>query len=142
MRLTPTVTEKKVKELYTPVPPNQPQSIAVPGSQKPGHSPIYRHWKFQDGVLETLDPNIRTIHQSFEAAVETYPKNKCLGHRPYNAATKSWGDYVWLDYQTVAKKRTSVGAGLVQLHRQAGLWGGKFGVGLWCLNRPEWQITG
>ena len=71
-----------------------------------------------------------------------YPKNRCLGHRPYDPVTKTFGAYEWQDYETVQTRRKNFGAGLVHLHRQAGITAEKYGIGLWCQNRPEWQITG
>jgi long-chain acyl-CoA synthetase len=47
-----------------------------------------------------------------------------------------------MDYGTVQQRRTDFGAGLVQLHKGVGVTDAKYGVGLWCQNRPEWQITG
>ena len=47
-----------------------------------------------------------------------------------------------MDYQTVQKRRADFGVGLVELHKQAGVSEKKYGIGLWCQNRPEWQITG
>jgi long-chain acyl-CoA synthetase len=85
---------------------------------------------------------ISTPHEAFEAAVARYPKNKCLGHRPYDPVAKTFGPYVWEDYETIGQRRKNFGAGLVHLHRQAGVTESKYGVGLWCQNRPEWQITG
>jgi long-chain acyl-CoA synthetase len=73
--------------------------------------------------------------------VTRYPRNKCLGHRPYDPVTKKFGPYVWQDYEAIAKRRKDFGAGLVHLHRQVGVTALKYGVGLWCQNRPEWQIT-
>ena len=70
------------------------------------------------------------------------PRSKCLGHRPYDPVKKSWGNYVWMDYQTVQRRKANFGAGIVELHKQAGITDEKYGVGLWCQNRPEWQITG
>ena len=70
------------------------------------------------------------------------PRNNCLGRRPYDPTTKTFGDYVWEDYQTIQKRRKDMGAGLVHIHRKLGIVDESFGVGLWCNNRPEWQITG
>jgi len=42
----------------------------------------------------------------------------------------------------VQKRRAAFGKALVELHRDAGIRDTHFGVGLWCQNRPEWQITG
>lgn len=40
------------------------------------------------------------------------------------------------------RRRKNFGAGLVHLHKQAGVTEESYAVGLWCQNRPEWQITG
>ncbi|KAL1958350.1 hypothetical protein VTO42DRAFT_4667 [Malbranchea cinnamomea] len=125
-----------------PPPKGSPESVALPGSEKPGRSKVYRHWKIGGGeLLKTLDPNIRTGHDLFEQTALRQPKSPCFGFRPWNPATKSWGKYQWMDYQTVQKRRAHLGVGLVELHRQIGIQGYHFGIGLWCQNRPEWQIT-
>ena len=47
-----------------------------------------------------------------------------------------------MDYATVQKRRANLGVGIKHVVKEAGVLDQKFGVGLWCLNRPEWQITG
>ena len=47
-----------------------------------------------------------------------------------------------MTYDEVKKRRANFGAGIVQVNREAGVLDQKFGVGLWCQNRPEWQLTG
>jgi long-chain acyl-CoA synthetase len=133
---------QRAAELHEIPAKGQPYSVPLPGSQKEGRTAVYRHWKFADKpVLEYLIPEIKTAHEAFEASSTRYPRNKCLGHRPYDAVTKKYGAYEWEDYETVARRRTNLGAGLVHLHRQAGVTAQKYGIGLWCQNRPEWQIT-
>ena len=34
-----------------------------------------------------------------------------------------------------------MGCGLVALHENIGITGKQYGVGLWCQNRPEWQVV-
>ncbi|KAF2024577.1 acetyl-CoA synthetase-like protein [Setomelanomma holmii] len=132
----------RAKELHDPPPKGQPYSVALAGTQKEGRSAIYRHWRFTDKpLLASLIPEISTPHEAFEHSVTRSPRNKCLGHRPYDPTTKKFGAYVWEDYETIAKRRKNFGAGLVHLHKQAGVTAQKYGVGLWCQNRPEWQIT-
>jgi long-chain acyl-CoA synthetase len=70
------------------------------------------------------------------------PRRHCLGWRPYDPRTKSFGQFTWMDYQTVQRRRAAFGVGLVELHKKHGCPYEKHGVGLWCQNRPEWQITG
>ncbi|KAH3955364.1 hypothetical protein HBI56_014060 [Parastagonospora nodorum] len=133
---------QRAAELHAPPPKGSPYSVALPGTQKEGRSAIYRHFKFADKpLLASLVPEISTPHEAFESSVARYPRNKCLGHRPYDPVTKKWGAYEWEDFEAVAKRRKNFGVGLVHLHRQAGVTAPKYGIGLWCQNRPEWQIT-
>ncbi|KAK3044694.1 hypothetical protein LTS18_000605, partial [Coniosporium uncinatum] len=83
---------------------------------------------------------IRTAYDFFESTANALPSNRCLGHRPYDPATKTFGQYVWEDYRTIQTRRKNLGVGLVHLHKEQGVVG-KYGIGLWCQNRPEWQIT-
>jgi long-chain acyl-CoA synthetase len=124
-----------------PPPKGQPYSVALPGTEKPDRTKVYRHWQCKDGLLETLDPNVRTAHDIFEVTAQQAPRNRCLGKRPYDSAKQAWGPYAWEDYGTVQKRRADFGVGLVELHKRAGVTDEKYGVGLWCQNRPEWQIT-
>ena len=78
----------------------------------------------------------------FESSATLCPKVHCLGSRPYDPKTKSFGSFQWIDYQTVQKRRANLGVGLVELHKKHGRVDQKYGVGLWCQNRPEWQIAG
>lgn len=104
---------------------------------------MYRHWRFIDGpLLQTLDPEVLTAHDAFEAAVKKRPSARCLGTRHYNPATKEFGKYEWITYGETATRRKNFGAGLVELHKKAGVTEDRqYGVGLWCQNRAEWQIT-
>ncbi|KAL5355449.1 hypothetical protein BJX96DRAFT_141328 [Aspergillus floccosus] len=132
----------RAEELKQEPPKGTPYSVPIPGTEQPGRSPIYRAWNAQKELVTTLDPQVRTAHDLFEFTANRLPKSHCLGWRPYNAVNKTYGPYQWLDYQTVQKRRTDFGAGLVELHQKHGcLRTGQYGVGLWCQNRPEWQIT-
>lgn len=40
-------------------PPGTPHGVPVPGSQRPGHSAVYRHWRIGAGdLLSTADPEV------------------------------------------------------------------------------------
>lgn len=79
----------------------------------------------------------------FESSANRQPKNHCLGWRSYNPATKAYDPYQWITYEQVQKRRAAFGAGLVELHQKHNVHRpGQYGIGLWCQNRPEWQITG
>ncbi|KAF2840289.1 long-chain-fatty-acid-CoA ligase/ protein binding protein [Patellaria atrata CBS 101060] len=132
---------QRAATLQPPPPKGSPHGVALPGTKRDGRSAIYRHWRFQDELLKTLDPSVTTCHEAFEQTAKAAPKRNCLGHRPYHRDTKTFGDYVWQDYETVQRRRKNLGAGIVRLHREAGITEQKYGVGLWCQNRPEWQIV-
>ncbi|KAH8430384.1 medium-chain fatty acid-CoA ligase faa2 [Aspergillus melleus] len=155
----------RADELRQEPPKGTPYSVALPGTEKPGRSKIYRAHSAQKGLVKTLDPQVcawlappgvhcvpvltdapfqvLTAHDAFESTANRVPKNHCLGWRPYNQDTKTFGSYQWIDYQTVQQRRSAFGAGLVELHLKHDCHRpGQYGVGLWCQNRPEWQITG
>ncbi|KAH6621301.1 hypothetical protein B0J18DRAFT_432117 [Chaetomium sp. MPI-SDFR-AT-0129] len=136
-------TRAYIKTLATPPPPGTPYASPIPGTERPNRTPIYRHWRFQNGpLLETFDPAQRTINDLFEHSVAQNPKARCLGWRPWNAVTKTFEPkYVWLTYGEVAERRKNLGAGIVELHHRVGVQADKYAVGLWAQNRPEWQIT-
>ena len=132
-----------VAAMKAPPPPGAPYSLPVPGSEREGRTPAYRHWRWVDKELPgAADPNAPTAHHAFEQSVKRQPHAKCLGLRPYDPATKTFGNYEWMTYGEVAVRRKNFGAGLVELHKKAGVTEEKYGVGLWCQNRPEWQIVG
>ncbi|PWY79547.1 AMP-binding enzyme [Aspergillus heteromorphus CBS 117.55] len=132
----------RANELRQEPPKGTPYSVALPGTEQPGRSKVYRAWNSTEGILKSLDPQVLTAHDIFESTANRLPKNHCLGWRPYNRTTKTYGPYQWMDYQTVQKRRTDFGAGIVELHHRHGCSSpGQYGVGLWCQNRPEWQLT-
>lgn len=55
--------------------------------------------------------------------------------------TKTFGPYLWETYAAIQTRRTNFGVGLVTLLEQVGVNGTQYAVGLWCQNRPEWQIA-
>lgn len=77
----------------------------------------------------------------FEVTANRIPNAPAFGFRSYNSAKKTFNPYEWMDFETVQKRRTDLGKGIVELHAREGITGTQYGVGLWCQNRPEWQIT-
>ena len=136
------VALENAKKIFPPPPPGAPYSVPVTGSKEQGRSDVYRHWRRQDeGPVHTLDPEVKTAHDFFEQSARRVPNANCLGHRAYDPATKTFGPYQWETYAQVQKRRANFGVGLVQLHEQLGIRERQYGVGLWCQNRPEWQIV-
>lgn len=140
---TPAQVAAYIKDIAAPPPPGSPYAVPIPGTEREGRTPIYRHWRFQDNLLATYSPETRTFYDIFELAAKHYPNNKCLGARNWDPATKSWDSkYVWQTYAEVATRAKNFGSGVFELHRRIGVPPGNYGVGLWSQNRPEWQIAG
>lgn len=143
MAPVPQDPEAFAKLLRAPPPPGSPYSLPIPGSEREGRSAIYRHWRFVDRpLLDTIDPKVLTAHDAFEVSSKKRPNARCLGTRQWNSAKKEFGNFEWLTYGQTALRRKNLGAGLVELHKQAGITEEKYGIGLWCQNRAEWQISG
>lgn len=123
-----------IKLLLTPPPPNAPHSLPIPNSASEDRSHVYRHWRFRDTpLLQSVDPKIKTAHDMFEQSVKKKPSAKCLGNRPWDPVTKTWGAYEWMTYGEVAVRRRNFGIGLRELNKQAGQNEDKFGVGLYVI---------
>ncbi|KAK0122307.1 hypothetical protein ONS95_010552 [Cadophora gregata] len=135
--------EALIKALRVPPPPGTPYSLPIPGSEKENRTAVYRHWRFVDRpLLESLDPQALTAHDVFESTVKKRPNARCLGSRPYDPVTKTHANkFEWITYSELAERRKNFGAGVVELHKKAGVTEEKYGVGLWCQNRPEWQVS-
>jgi len=136
--------EALIKALRVPPPPGTPYSLPIPGSEKEGRTAVYRHWRFVNTpLLDSLDPQALTAHDIFETSVKKRPNARCLGSRPYDPVTKTHANkFDWITYSQLAERRKNFGAGIVELHKKVGVTEEKYGVGLWCQNRPEWQVSG
>ncbi|QDS78192.1 hypothetical protein FKW77_005607 [Venturia effusa] len=132
---------RRAQELMPPPPTGQPYAVPIPGSKVDGRSAVYRHWRFADKLLETLDDDITSCHHAFEEAANKVPNNNCLGWRPWLPKTSTWGNYEWMNYKTVQGRRKDFGAGLIHVMTKHSHPEEQRGIGLWCQNRPEWQIT-
>lgn len=48
----------KAQELKESPPKGMPYSVAIPGTEQPGRTPVYRAWNAQKELLSTLDPQV------------------------------------------------------------------------------------
>lgn len=48
----------KAEELKQSPPKGQPYSVAIPGTEQPGRTRVYRAWNAQKELLTTLDPQV------------------------------------------------------------------------------------
>ncbi|CAK7223625.1 medium-chain fatty acid-CoA ligase faa2 [Sporothrix curviconia] len=141
--MSPSEVAAAIAKISPPPPPGAPFAVPVPNSATPNRSAVYRHWRFRDSpLLETLESDVATLHDSFESSVKHRGNKQFLGWRPWNPATKAYDEkYVWMTYAEAAVRRKNLGAGLVEIHKQNGVHTDKHAIGLWCQNRPEWQLT-
>ncbi len=52
---------ERANELHAPPPVGSPYSVPIPNSEQPGRSAVYRHWRCQNELLETLDPEVSRL---------------------------------------------------------------------------------
>ena len=79
-----------------------------------------------------------TAYETFARGLGRSRGKNCLGHRPYDPTTKTYGPYSWQTYEEVARRRDALGAGIVKLHDNNRT---QYCVGIFSKNRPEWAIT-
>ncbi|CCG80519.1 putative AMP-binding enzyme [Taphrina deformans PYCC 5710] len=115
---------------------------AIPGSATPGFSAIYKNGMYPDVMLGTDEFKTLTAYDCFARGLSRSAKLNCLGHRPYDPVTKTWGKYQWQTWEEVARRRDAIGAGIVKLHEKS--LSGKtkqYCVAIFAKNRPEWAIS-
>ncbi|KNE68493.1 hypothetical protein AMAG_12669 [Allomyces macrogynus ATCC 38327] len=132
---------------FIPDPPNlHRQSVALPGTARPGSSPIYRNALTSDRLI-TCSPltSARTAYDIFWHSARSHPTRPCLGHRTLirTTPTRAWSPYQWQTYEAVAERITNFGSGLVRLHEQliSAETAKQWHLGIYAINRPEWTIA-
>lgn len=115
------------------------QSTPLPNSAQEGYTPIYRNSAVP--YLETRE----TYYDVFNIGREKSHDKPCLGWRPFDADQGIFlPKYEWLTYDQVEEQRTAIASGLAHLAATEKLGIGlpktNWTVGIWCQNRPEWQI--
>ncbi|KAI5478889.1 long-chain acyl-CoA synthetase [Pseudohyphozyma bogoriensis] len=127
------------------------QSFTKPNPNS-GESDIYIHAGFPHlPNPNTADKFPKTAYGCFNLGLATVPQGKCFGRRPWDdeqvRADGGKGDWAkrfeWETYEEIDARRTRVGSGLVRL-KEEGVVGSverQWKVGVWSVNRPEWQIA-
>nr|GAT59645.1 acetyl-CoA synthetase-like protein [Mycena chlorophos] len=122
--------------------PYDKQSVPLPGTKRPGQSAHY-----VNGMWGLLDPNkfsLQTLPDIFTSGLARSRDKPFLGHRPLvsKSPLKYANQYEWQTYAQVDVRRRKIGSALVHLFNNGTLGGGELqSVGLWSINRPEWQIV-
>ena len=53
---------ERARQISTAPPAGAPYSVQIAGSEQAGRTPIYRHWRFQKQLLDTLDPHVNILY--------------------------------------------------------------------------------
>ncbi|KAG9025975.1 hypothetical protein FS837_004766, partial [Tulasnella sp. UAMH 9824] len=114
------------------------QSIEVPNTKGPGQT---AKWLDQAGELGRV-----TLPELFESGLAQANDLPFLGHRAVltTEPTVTFApEYTWQTYAEVDKRRRAVGSALESYFKSGKLQKGSDfeAVGIWAVNRPEWQIT-
>ncbi|KAI0712575.1 acetyl-CoA synthetase-like protein [Earliella scabrosa] len=139
------MSTSKFNDIPIPLPPTadyKKQSVALPGSERPGESATYRHSQFP---LETLDtPGVFTnLIDVFDEGLRRSKGGPFLGHRPLlSKKPPTWANYhVWQSWPEVDARRRAVGSALHKLFQSKELGGGPLDtVGIWSKNCPNWLL--
>ncbi|KIY43630.1 acetyl-CoA synthetase-like protein [Fistulina hepatica ATCC 64428] len=135
-----------VSDISAPFPdpiPYDRQAVEIPGTRKPGQTGHYRNsiW----GLVNSKDPRVcSTLDLVFERALKHCRNSRCLGYRPRISKNPLlFADhYVWQTFAEVDARRKAIGSALLPmfLNGECGAGEALKTVGLWSVNRPEWQI--
>lgn len=114
----------------------QGYSVVLPEKLQTGKWNIYRSARSPLKLMTRFPdhPDIGTLHDNFEYAVETFRDYKYLGTRVRVDGTV--GEYKWMTYGEAGTSRSAIGSGLVYHGIPKGA-----SVGLYFNNRPEWIIV-
>ncbi|KAJ8099418.1 eukaryotic long-chain fatty acid CoA synthetase (LC-FACS) [Lipomyces tetrasporus] len=124
--------------------PGEKQGVALPNSERPGYSAVYRNAASPDKLIQSSHPLVRTQYDAFEYSVKKYPDRDLLGARFLVDPQRGlWSPYIWQSYRTVAERRTNLGSGLCHLndHVIKNPTTEQYAIALFSQNRPEWILT-
>ncbi|CEH15053.1 Long-chain acyl-CoA synthetases (AMP-forming) [Ceraceosorus bombacis] len=115
------------------------QAVPVPGTEKDGHTPIFRNAAVPEFTTQ------ESMYDVFAVGRDRDPQAPYLGIRPWNPAKKDFERrFEWLTYAQAEELRTAVGSALGKLAKEGQLGQGvpdkQWTCGAWMQNRPEFQI--
>ncbi|KAJ6500495.1 hypothetical protein C8R45DRAFT_1051694 [Mycena sanguinolenta] len=116
--------------------PYDKQSVPVPGTKRPGQTGLW-------GAFDSTKYRIQTLADVFLSGLSKGKDRPFLGHRPVisKQPLKFANHYEWQTYGQVDTRRRHLGSAIVHLFKAGVIGGGDLEtVGLWSINRPEWQI--
>lgn len=114
----------------------QGYSVVLPEKLQTGKWNVYRSARSPLKLVARYpqQPDIGTLHDNFEYAIDTFRDYKYLGTRV--RADGTVGEYKWLTYGEVGTSRSAIGSGLICHGIPKGAC-----IGLYFINRPEWIVV-
>ncbi|CAK9437918.1 uncharacterized protein LODBEIA_P22960 [Lodderomyces beijingensis] len=113
---------RKLLDAKLPLEPKKYQgTVALPGSEAEGHSPIYRNIYSPELLISNLHPTLDTLYKQFEFACHFNGTRNAFGVREKiiggggvggPEGKVSFGRYVWQDYNTIKQRRNNLGSGV------------------------------
>ncbi|XP_042505856.1 long chain acyl-CoA synthetase 6, peroxisomal-like [Macadamia integrifolia] len=114
----------------------QGYSVVLPEKLQSGKWNVYRSARSPFKLVSRFDdrPEVGTLHDNFEYAVENFRDRKYLGTRIRVDGTV--GEYKWMTFGEAGTARSAIGSGLIYHGIPKGSC-----IGLYFINRPEWLIV-
>jgi long-chain acyl-CoA synthetase len=119
-------------------PPSSGFSVVLPGEEK-----VHRAPESPDELVALIEglPHVRTSHDNFKQARETYPHNNCLGWRPVlSNGQEGVGPYEWMTYDEAYEAAKEFGDGLMA-EQLIPKHDGMRPLALFSKNRREWVLS-
>lgn len=95
----------------------------------------YRLPSFKEHLLQTSDPEVRTVFDSWLKTVYENGNKRAFGYRRLQENGKLDSMYTWLTYKDAEERIQVITSGLINLGIRNGT------VGILCENRVEWQLV-
>lgn len=130
-------------------------TVAIPSSQEPGHSHIYRNAYNPKHLFSTPYPGIDTLYDTFELSAAVNADKPCLGSRIKNS-DGTFGAYTFQTYHEIRERRNNLGSGIFYVlennpyktdsdtHKKLSYDSEKskdsFVLTVYSHNRPEWAL--
>ncbi|XP_074573072.1 long chain acyl-CoA synthetase 6, peroxisomal-like [Curcuma longa] len=114
----------------------QGYSVILPEKLQNGSWNVYRSARSPLKLITRFPehPDIATLHDNFQYAVESFRDYKYLGSRIRSDGTV--GQYQWMTYSEAGASRSAIGSGLAYHGIPKGA-----NIGLFFINSPEWIIV-
>lgn len=114
---------------------------AIPGSQAPGYSAIYRNSYSPDKLIGKFE--FDTLKEYDDASFIKFGKDYCYGER-VSHENLQLDYYEYLTYEEIRERKTNFGAGLIQSLKLNPKFDNNFKdliISIFSGNRKEWMIT-